>query len=58
MSLLKTLRRRTNNTVPLECRSGPPTMLSEDEEHQLALYCINMSDMGFGLSREDVMQTA
>ena len=30
----ETLRRRTNNTVPLECRSGPPTVLSE---HQLAL---------------------
>ena len=54
----ETLRRRINHIVPLECRSGPPTVLTEGEEHQLASYCVKMADMGFGLSREDVMHTA
>ena len=54
----KTLRRRVNHVVPLECRPRPPTVLTEDEEHQLATYCIKMADMGFGLSRDDVMHTA
>ena len=54
----ETLRRRANHVVPLECRSGLPTVLTEDEEHQLALYCVKMADMGFGLSRDDVMHTA
>ena len=54
----ETLRRRVNHVVPLECRSGPPTVLTQDEEHQLAMYCAKMADMGFGLSRDDVMHTA
>jgi len=54
----ETLRRRTNNDVSMSCRSGPPTVLTSDEEQQLASYCIKMADMGFGLSREDVMMTA
>ena len=35
----------------LECRPGPPTVLT-------ATYCMKMADMGFGLSRDDVMHTA
>ena len=54
----ETLRRRVNHIVPLECRSGPPTILTEDKEHRLASYCVKMCDMGFGLSRDDVMHTA
>ena len=54
----ETLRRRVNHVVLLECRPGPPTVLTEDEEHQLATYCIKMADMGFSLSRDDVMHTA
>ena len=38
--------------------SGPPTVLTEEEEGQLASYLIKMADMGFGLSRDDVMLTA
>ena len=42
----------------LECNSGPPTVLTVEEEEKLAHYCVQMADMGFGLSREDVMITA
>ena len=54
----ETLRRRANYTVSVDCRSGPPTVLTEDEESQLASYLVKMADMGFGLSRDDVMLTA
>ena len=37
---------------------GPPTVLTDDEEKQLADYCVKIADMGFGLSQEDVMLTA
>lgn len=36
----ETLRHRAKNEVSLDCRSGPPTVLTDDEEQQLALYCI------------------
>ena len=54
----ETLRRRVNHVVNVECRPGPPTVLTDEEEKQLADYCVKMADMGFGLSREDVMLTA
>ena len=34
------------------CRPGPATVLTEEEEDQLASYLTQMSDMGFGLSRD------
>ena len=46
----ETLRRRVAEKVDLECRPGPPTVLTEHEETELASYCVKMSDMGFGLS--------
>ena len=54
----ETLRRRVVEKVPLECRSGPPTVLTPLEEDELASYCVRMADMGFGLSRSDVMAIA
>ena len=54
----ETLRRRVVEKVPLECRSGPPTVLTEADENELALYCVKMADMGFGLARSDVMAVA
>ena len=53
----ETLRQRVNHVVVLECRS-PPTVLTEDEEHQVAMYCVKMADIGFVISRDDVMHTA
>ena len=55
---VETLRRRTSGQVRLHCKPGPPTVLTEDEEARLADYLITMADMGFGLTREDVMGMA
>ena len=55
---LETLRRRVTGAVELGCRPGPPTVLNESEEQQLSLYLVLMADMGFGLTREDVMRLA
>lgn len=55
---VETLRRRTTGSVAVDCRPGPSTILSEYEEERLAKYCLEMSEKGFGLGREDVMRTA
>ena len=44
--------------MSLDCRSGPSTTLTKAEEEALTEYCIKMSDIGFGLGREDVMRAA
>ena len=36
------------------CRPGPGTVLTEEEDDQLASYLTQMSDMGFGLSHDTV----
>ena len=55
---VETLRQRVQGIVELECRPGPPTVLSEEEEDELAKYLVEMADMGFGLGRETVMRMA
>ena len=55
---LETLRRRVNGSVDIDCRPGPSSVLSKEEEDALALYIVKMVEMGFGLSREDVMRVA
>ena len=47
-----------NHVVLLECWSGSPTVLTEDEEHQVVMYCVRMSDMGLEKKKNDVMHTA
>ena len=42
----------------VEVGRGPPTVLTDDEEDSLAKYLIKMSEMGFGLNRETVMEMA
>ena len=54
----ETLRRRVNGSVKQGCKPGPGTALSEEEEERLASYLIQMSEMGFGLSRDRVMHLA
>ena len=54
----ETLRRRVNHMVSVDCKPGPGTVLTDNEESQLASYFVVMADMGFGLSRDDVMLTA
>ena len=55
---VETLRRRTAGFVSLDWRPGPPTVLTSEEETRLAEYCVAISDMGFGLTREGVMAMA
>ena len=55
---VETLRRRVTGAVSTDCRPGPTTVLTSEEETRLAQFLIEMSDMGFGLTREDVMRTA
>ena len=45
-------------SVELGYRPGPATMLSVDEEEQLANYLIKMADMRFGLSPDTVKRLA
>ena len=52
---LETLRRRTTGVVEMDCKPGPKTVLTKEEEDRLMNYLIQMADMGYGLSREDVM---
>ena len=51
------LRRQVNGSVRPGCKPGPATVLTEEEE-RLASYLIQMSEMGFGLSRDTVMHLA
>ena len=55
---VETLRRRVTGIVEMNCKPGPPTILTSEEEDLLAQYLVDIADMGFGLSREDVMAMA
>lgn len=55
---VETLRRRVTGAVDIVCRPGPPTVLTEDEEERLAVYITDMAEMGFGLTKEDVLRLA
>ena len=55
---VETLRRRVNGSVSIDCRPGPSTVLTEEEEEHLANYLVQMSDMGFGLSPDAVKNIA
>ena len=55
---IETLRRRVAGSVTLDCKPGPATVLTSEEESKLEQYIVEMGDMGFGLTRDDVMRTA
>ena len=55
---VETLRRRVNGAVSVDCKPGPSTILTKDEEECLAKYVIEMADRGFGLVSEDLMKAA
>ena len=55
---LETLRRRTTGSVEIDCRPGPSTVLTPEEEDRLAAYAIEMAERGFGLILEDLMRLA
>ena len=52
---IETLRRKVTGAVSMDCRPGPPTVLTKDEEDKLVQYLIQMADMGYGISRESCM---
>ena len=52
---ITTLLRRVNGTVSLGCKPGPNPVFPTPVEDRLVEYLINMADMGFGLSRQEVM---
>ncbi len=55
---VETLRRRVTGAVQVGCRPGPATVLTEEEEDRLSHYLMEMAEMGFGLTREDVARLA
>ena len=56
--LVETLRRQVTGLVDVNCRPGPRPVFSKREEERLSNYCIQMADMGFRLSKEDVICSA
>ena len=55
---VETLRRQVLGAVEIDCRPGPPTIFTKEEEDTLGEYLITMADMGYGLTREMVMRIA
>ena len=53
-----TLKRRVDGTVPVDARPGPAKVLTREEEEKLCKYCMDMCDMGYGMSVEDVRTVA
>ena len=51
-SCVETLRRRVASIVSLDCRFGPPTVPTSEEETCLSEYCFAMADKGFSLTGE------
>ena len=47
---VESLRRRVIGSVKLNCRPGPSTELTEEEEERLAAYQIQMSEMGYRIT--------
>lgn len=55
---VETLRRHVSGMVEAGCKPGPRTVLTDEEADRLAQYLVEMADMGFGLTREAVMEMA
>ena len=55
---VETLRRRVTGAVEMGCRSGPPTVFTEEQEDQLSEHLVKVSEMGFGLTRDYILHLA
>lgn len=55
---VETLRQRVHGFVEINCKRGPSTVLTDEEEDRLAKYLVEMADVGYGLNRETVMKMA
>ena len=53
-----TLFRRVRGIVEMGCKPGPNPVLSTPVEDKLSNYLVEMADMGFGFSRQEVMRLA
>ena len=53
-----TLFRRVRGIVVMGCKPGPNPVLSTPIEDKLSNYLVEMADMGFGFSRQEVMRLA
>jgi hypothetical protein len=53
---VESLRRRVNGDIAIDCKPGPKPILTVNEEDAIADYCVRMAEMGFGLSRDDVLR--
>ena len=54
---LTTLNDKLNNRSAIGTPPGPATILTTDEEDHLASWVINMSRVGYGLTREEICQS-
>ena len=53
-----TLFRRVRGIVEMGCKPGPNPVLSTPVKDKLSNYLVEMADMGFGFSRQEVMRLA
>ena len=42
----------------MDCKPGPATIFSKEEEDKICEYLVTMADIGYGLTREMVMRLA
>ena len=52
------LKRRVDKEIELDARPGPAPVLTKEEEDKLYRYCLDMVDMGYGLTTEEVRGVA
>ena len=55
---VETLRRPVIGVVDIFCKPGPPTILTPEEESALEKHIVTMAELGFGLTRDDVIRLA
>ena len=55
---VETLIRHVNGSVEVGAKPGPASILTDEEEDTLASYIVQMTDMGFCMTRETVMKLA
>ena len=52
-----TLHERLQGKVGVDRRPGPPSILTKEEEHRIAVWLLEMADRGFGVSKDDLLDT-
>ena len=52
-----TLSNKVNAKTTIGCRPGPSTVLTADEENMLADWALHMARVGFGRTRNELLDT-